>query len=61
MDLEEKKSLLHALRNLLGPIQTFLQVVDTSQADSKVREVHERCKENVTEIQELLKKLDGIE
>lgn len=57
----DKKSLLHAIRNFLVPIQTFLQVVDTSREDSKLREVHERCKENLTQIQDLLKKLDGVE
>ena len=55
--MEEKKILFHKIRNCLGPLQTFLDVVDTSQ-DAKLQDFQKLCKENFSQLKELLKKIE---
>ena len=47
--------LIHKIKNLLGSIQIFLNVVETSAEDPKLHTLHQTCKENMTLIKELLK------
>lgn len=54
----DKPALLHKIRNCLGPLQTFLEVVDLEKADPEIRAFHERCKVKFAELKELLEVLD---
>lgn len=56
---DKKRELIHQLKNCLGPIQTFLQVVDTSK-DKRLNGFQKLCEEKLVQLQELLKKLEEI-
>lgn len=57
---QEKRKILHRIGNCLAPLQTFLDVIDTSKEDPKLRSFHQLCRENFVQLKELLKKLDGF-
>lgn len=48
--------IIHKIRNIFGPIETFLDIVDTANLDSKVKDLHQNCKENLKELLDLLQK-----
>lgn len=58
--MDSLKQILHQLRNCLGSIQTFLDVVNVDGEDPKLERLHQRSKENLTQIKELLKKLEVL-
>lgn len=56
---EDKKILFHKLRNCLGPIQTFLQVVPLD-SNPELKNFHKLCQENLVKLNELIKQLEEI-
>lgn len=54
-----KKAMLHELRNCLGPIQTFLQVVPLD-SNPELKNFRKLCQENLVRLNELIKQLQEI-
>ncbi|OGQ04786.1 MAG: hypothetical protein A3F82_07965 [Deltaproteobacteria bacterium RIFCSPLOWO2_12_FULL_44_12] len=53
-----KAALLHKIKNCLAPLQTFLDVIDTSKEEPKLQKFHQTCIESFNEVKTLLKKLE---
>ena len=56
--MESALDIIHKIRNCLGSLQTFLEVVNTDREDPKIQRLQQTCRENITQIGELLKKLE---
>lgn len=54
-----KKAMFHELRNCLGPIQTFLQVVPLD-SNPELKNFRKLCQENLVRLNELIKQLQEI-
>lgn len=50
------QKILHKIKNLFGPIQIFLDLVETNHNDAKLQNLHQNCKENLRQVQQLLEK-----
>ncbi|MDO8494533.1 MAG: hypothetical protein Q7S68_04270 [Deltaproteobacteria bacterium] len=44
----------HKLRNLFGPVQVFLDIVDANHSDPKLQSLHQNCRKNLQEVHQLL-------
>ncbi|MDO8526086.1 MAG: hypothetical protein Q7T03_00190 [Deltaproteobacteria bacterium] len=56
--MDDRKEILHQLRNALNPIQTFLDVINTSTEDTQFQNFHQLCKESFNKVENLLKELE---
>ncbi|OGQ04795.1 MAG: hypothetical protein A3F82_07920 [Deltaproteobacteria bacterium RIFCSPLOWO2_12_FULL_44_12] len=52
------QDILHKIKNCLSPLQTFLDVIDTSKEEPKLQKFHQTCIESFNEVKTLLKKLE---
>ena len=58
---QNRRQIIHQIRNALSPIQTLIQVVEIDESDAKLKALQGICKENLRSIQDLLQKLGEIQ
>ena len=56
--MSAKRDTLHKIRNHLGALQTFLEIVELPDENEKLRRLQQTCKEGLEAINKLLKNLE---
>lgn len=51
-----KREIFHKIRNCIGPIQAFLDVIELE--DDRLKEFHQRCKNSFSYLKDLLTRLE---